>query len=111
MEKKQKINKDKPITLDELEIKFLSQEKANRTRRIKVTDKTWAEGLDAIKTSIQRRFERRLSVFVLGVITLLLFVGVIFPSRYENTSESVKLFLAATSGFFAAKAMRSDFVG
>lgn len=108
MGKKQQISKDEPITLDELEIRFLSQEKINRNRGIRVADKAWVENLGAIKMSIQSRFERKLSVLVILIITLMLFIGVIFPSRYEYTSESVKLFLAATSGFFAARATRTE---
>lgn len=106
MASKHKVNSKSPLTLDDLEIRLLSPEQIKRNQEVKVLDsRTRVQSLKAVKTAIRNRFERRLSVFALAIVTILLFIGVIFPDRYEYVNDSVKLFLAATSGFFVAKVL------
>ena len=90
-----------PVSLEEIERKFLSEEQIKQRRVITVEEEqdVWRERHQAIRQSIEDRFRRNTTKLVLTLIVVFLTVPIILPDRYDMIVKLTNLLLAATSGF------------
>ena len=94
----------KPISLDELESRFLSGGIRKRRSKIVVEEgDVNGEYYKVVEQAISQRYKRRMIAFAVGFLALLLVVPIFLPDRYEVVKNLISIFLAALSGFAVGK--------